>query len=113
MSYKMNLWSDSFEAVKSGLKTIEMRLYDEKRALIKIDDIIEFVNVDTNEILKCSVQNIYLYKTFNELYMNHDKIAIGYTKDEIADSKDMLLYYSQDKIDKYGVMGIEINVIKD
>ena len=88
-------------------------MYYEKRALIKIDDIIEFVNIDTNEILKCRVQNIYLYKTFNELYLNHDRISIGYTEDEIVDSKDMLLYYSQDKIDKYGVMGIEIKVIND
>ncbi|MGL4913040.1 MAG: ASCH domain-containing protein [Romboutsia sp.] len=113
MNYEMNLWSDSFESVKSGFKTIEMRLYDEKRSLIKIDDIINFVNINTNEIVKCRVQNIYLYKTFNELYLNHNKMAIGYTEDKVADSKDMLLYYSQDKIDKYGVIGIEIKVIND
>lgn len=81
MNHKMNLWADSLEAVKSGLKTIEMRLYDGKRALIKVDDIIEFVNVDTKEILKYRVQNIYLYKIFNELYLNHARIAIGYTED--------------------------------
>ena len=42
--HKMNLWNDSFEAIKCGSKTIEMRLNDEKRSLIKIGDEIEFVN---------------------------------------------------------------------
>ena len=37
----MNLWDDSFQAIKEGWKTIEMRLNDEKRSMIKVDDIIE------------------------------------------------------------------------
>ena len=28
--HKMNLWNDSFKAIKDGWKTIEMRLKDEK-----------------------------------------------------------------------------------
>ena len=38
---RMNLWNDSFEAIKDGWKTIEMRLNDEKRSQIKIGDEIE------------------------------------------------------------------------
>ena len=49
--HKMNLWNDSFEAIKCGSKTIEMRLNDEKRSLIKIGDEIEFVNKN-NLVLK-------------------------------------------------------------
>ena len=45
----MNLWDDSFQAIKEGWKTIEMRLNDEKRSLIKINDKIEFTNNKTNE----------------------------------------------------------------
>lgn len=30
--HRMNLWNDSFEAIKGGWKTIEMRLNDEKRS---------------------------------------------------------------------------------
>ena len=33
--HKMNLWNDSFIAIKEGWKTIEMRLNDEKRSKIK------------------------------------------------------------------------------
>ena len=31
----MNLWDDSFEAIKEGWKTIEMRLNDEKKIINK------------------------------------------------------------------------------
>ena len=37
----MNLWNDSFIAIKEVRKTIEMRLNDEKRSQIKIGDEIE------------------------------------------------------------------------
>ena len=47
----MNLWNDSFIAIKEGWKTIEMRLNDEKRSLIKIDDKIEFTNTFTLETM--------------------------------------------------------------
>ena len=33
MIHYMNLWDDSFQAIKEGWKTIEMGLFDEKRAI--------------------------------------------------------------------------------
>lgn len=56
--HRMNLWNDSFEAIKDGWKTIEMRLNDEKRSQIKIGDEIEFTNIKTNETLICKVTNV-------------------------------------------------------
>ena len=44
MTHHMNLWDDSFQAIKEGWKTVEMRLNDEKRSIISIGDIIEFTN---------------------------------------------------------------------
>ena len=110
MKHKMKLWREPFESVKSGKKTIEMRLFDEKRSLIQKGDEIEFKNVDTGEILLCGVKGIYRYKNFEELYKNHDKISIGYEENETAEPKDMLVYYSQEEIDRYGVAAIEIQI---
>ena len=107
----MNLWNNPFIKIKEKTKTIEMRLNDEKRSLINIGDIIEFTNIKTNEVLECEVINLYKYKNFVELYKNHNMISIGYSEDETSDPNDMLLYYSNEKIDKYGVIGIEIKVI--
>lgn len=85
-----------------------MRLNDEKRNLIKIGDEIEFTNVKTNELLTCKVTNLFMYKNFGELYNNHNKISIGYKENENANPDDMLMYYSKEDIEKYGVLGIEL-----
>ena len=38
MLYKMKLNKSPFERIKNGTKTIEFRLYDEKRKQIKVGD---------------------------------------------------------------------------
>ncbi|MDD4213140.1 MAG: ASCH domain-containing protein [Bacilli bacterium] len=110
MKYEMNLWNDSFEAIKSGCKTIEMRLNDDKRKLINPGDIIKFINAKTNEKIECLVLAKYQYRDFEELYKNHDKISIGYQANEEANPSDMLTYYKKEEIQKYGVLGIEVKV---
>lgn len=44
MMHKMNLDINPFNHIKCGTKTIELRLYDEKRQLLKEKDMIEFTN---------------------------------------------------------------------
>ena len=66
--------------------------------------------VATNEVLICEVIGLYKYNNFEELYKNHDKESIGYAKDEKANPNDMLMYYSKENIEKYGVLGIELIV---
>lgn len=110
MTHKMKLWNSAFLTVKNKTKTIEMRLCDEKRSMISIGDTIEFTNAKTDEIMECTVLNLYRYKDFHELYKHHDKISIGYSENETANPDDMLAYYSSESIKKYGVLGIEISV---
>ena len=43
MQHTMRLNKEPFEMIKSGMKTIELRLYDEKRKLLRIGDEIEFI----------------------------------------------------------------------
>lgn len=113
MLHKMKLQNYPFQKIKTGNKTIEMRLNDEKRRKINKGDIIEFQNVVTNEIILCEVNNLFYYKNFSELYNNHDKISIGYEKDDVVNPDDMLKYYEQEKIKKYGVVGIQIKLISN
>ncbi len=108
----MNLNEEPFKLIKQGTKTIELRLYDEKRQKISIGDCINFINMNNiNEVLKVKVKQIYKYKNFKELYKNFDKISIGYKQDEIPNYKDMELYYTEDDIKKYGVVAIEIELL--
>lgn len=110
--HEMRLNNGPFELIKNGTKTIEIRLNDEKRSLIKEGDIIEFENRITKEKLKTKVIKLYKFDNFEELYKHFDKISLGYTEDEIADPKDMEQYYPQDKQEEYGVLGIEIKVLE-
>lgn len=111
MIHKMRLQNDPFNKIKNKTKTIEMRLNDEKRKELKINDVIEFTDILTNEKIYVKVTNLYYYKDFKELYKNHDNISIGYLENEDANPNDMEKYYSKDEINKYGVVGIEIKVI--
>lgn len=111
MVYEMNLNDLPFQLIKDGSKTIEMRLNDEKRQLLKVGDFIEFTNRDTLEKLKVKVENLYRYDSFFELYKHFDKVSLGYLEDEVADYKDMEQYYTVEQQKKYGVLGIEIKKI--
>ena len=111
MKYNMKLNNEPFNLIKNGTKTVELRLNDEKRKLLNIGDEIEFTNITNGEKLSVDIINLHKYPSFEELYKHFDKISLGYAEDEIADPKDMEQYYPQDKQEKYGVLGIEIEVL--
>ena len=111
MEHRMNLWDSPFNHIKQGTKTVELRLNDEKRQLINKGDTIIFSNVNTHEEILALVTGIRTFPNFAELYLQYDKIAMGYDEDENASPEDMLLYYSDEKIQKYGVLAIEIKLI--
>ncbi len=113
MKHRMNLNNNPFNLIKNGTKTIELRLNDEKRQLLKENDFIEFTNRVTLEKIIVKIEGLYKYSNFKELYKHFDKIAIGYDKYDIANPKDMEKYYSKEEQDKYGVIGIKVRVIED
>jgi ASC-1-like (ASCH) protein len=107
----MSLNLDAFTLIKNGTKTIEMRLYDEKRQEVSKEDYIIFISTeDSNNKLKVKVKEIHKHNSFDELYKEFDKIKLGYNKEEFASPNDMDKYYSREKVKKYGVVGIEIKI---
>lgn len=111
MIHNLHLKDKPFNLIKNGTKTIELRLYDEKRSLIKVGDIINFENEITKEIISVRVVNLHKYASFKELYKHFNKESLGYKNDECACYHDMEQYYTQEQQDKYGVVGIEIILI--
>ena len=111
MNYTMNLNPEPFKLIKNKKKTIEMRLNDERRKNLKVNDTIDFINTKTKQVLKCKILHIEKYDNFKQLYQNYNKKDLGYLEDEIANPDDMLEYYSQDLINKYGVLAIKIELI--
>ena len=109
MEHKMRLVDFAFREIKSGRKTIELRLNDEKRSLINIGDTILFEHMDTKETIKCKVINLYKEKSFKPLFDRFDNKVLGL--DDGIDETVMNSFYSTDEIEKYGALGIEIELI--
>ena len=110
MRHEMRLHDVPFKKIQAGTKTIEMRLYDEKRQMIHGDEI-EFTSRTTGEKQLTEVCAIHLFNTFAEIYRDFDKISLGYGVDEVASFTDLEKYYSKEEQEKYGVVGIEIRNI--
>ena len=109
MLHKMKLNESPFERIKNGTKTIEFRLFDEKRQKIKVGDQIEFSKLpDLQEKLLVDVLEIYRDDTFENLFRKlfNDEKEIERRVESIRQ------YYSQEKEKEYGVIGIKIDVIR-
>ena len=114
-THEMNLHSSPFEKIKSGQKTIELRLFDEKRQRIKEGDTITFTNTANGEKMSRVVKKLHLFDSFKELYQALPLLQCGYTTADInsAHPSDMDQYYSNEQQKKYGVVGIELFPPKD
>lgn len=108
--HTMNLHSSPFEKIKSGEKTIELRLFDEKRQKINPGDKIVFINNATGETLTKTVVKLHRFDSFEDLYKTLPLLQCGYTAEDIhtAHPSDMEQYYSAEEQKKYGVVGIEL-----
>ena len=108
--HHMKLHSSPFEMIKSGEKTIELRLFDEKRQKIKVGDKIIFTNTVTGETLTRIVAKLHCFDSFDALYKFLPLLQCGYTPEDIdrAHPADMEQYYSLEEQKKYGVVGIEL-----
>ena len=108
--HNMKLHPSPFEMIKSGEKTIELRLFDEKRQKIKVGDKIIFTDVATGETVTKRVAELHIFVSFEELYESLPLLKCGYTAEDIGDAKpsDMEEYYSAEEQRKYGVVGIEL-----
>ena len=110
----MNLTPAPLQEIRTGNKTIELRLNDEKRKQISVGDTIKFINTeDSNDTLRVKVVDLFLFSSFAELYDNLPLLNCGYNEDNIntASPDDMEMYYSREKQNKYGVVGIEISLL--
>lgn len=113
IKHKMKLRSQPFNMIRSGQKTYELRLYDEKRQRVQVNDEIEFSCIDGTETpFVVRVIALYLFKNFGELYSTLPLLECGYTKETVdtASPEDMNQYYNVEEQAQYGVVGIEIKL---
>ena len=80
MEYTMHVEDEIFKSIKDGKKTIEMRLFDEKRKQFKTGDTIIFKNRKNDNTVRCKINNLYQ----SELSQDQDGIKSGLSWDQVG-----------------------------
>lgn len=107
----MKLQPNPFGKIKKGSKTLEVRLNDEKRQLISVGDEIEFSLItDPDEKVVVSVEELYHFPTFKDLFCSFEPVEYGGGDRE--EYVAMYKYYSKEDEARYGVLGIRVKLQK-
>ena len=78
MIHEMKLNEKPFNNINKGIKKIELRLYDEKRAKINLNDFIVFhKTTDLSQTLKVKVTGLLRYNCFEDLFKDVDFNTCG------------------------------------
>lgn len=114
MEYKMKLQKAPFDAILTGKKSIELRLNDEKRRKIQVGDTILFQLCGTQQQIRSTVAALHHADSFAELFERLPLADCGFSPEDDADSavKSMRNYYSAQQEQTYGVLGIELSVLR-
>ena len=101
--HEMRLADAPFDMIKSGKKSVEVRLTDEKRRQISVGDVIIF----------CRKSGIRHYKNFLELFSAESLAAAGCENMTAAQAaQSMYQYYTAEQESVFGALAIEIELIE-
>ena len=113
MEHKLKLQPKYYNFILNGTKRIEIRLFDEKRKQIKIGDTIKFLKEPKlNESFNAKVVGLLRYNSFSDMFKDFDIYIladISMTTEDLI--KELEQFYTKEKQDKYGVLGIRIELI--
>lgn len=110
--HELKLATEPFEAIASGKKTIESRLFDRKRRTIQIGDTIIFTNREkSSQSIKVKVIGLLRYGSFSDLFRHNNAAKFG------GENPDRLMdqigkFYSSEDQERYGVIGIEFVLLE-
>ena len=109
--FSMNLRPEYYEMLQSGEKDIELRLYDDKRRKMRNGDIILIYNAHSrNDYVQCKIVRLHIARSFADLAGKISLPRTGFA------SLNMLLnaisqFYDPDSEAKYGIVGIELDIL--
>ncbi len=113
MKYEMKLQPEYYNYILNGTKRIEIRLYDEKRQKIVLGDTIKFINdSQVNNFFEAKVIGLLRYNNFEDMLKDFDIALLAdksITKEKLI--KDLEQFYTKEKQEQYGVLGIRIQLL--
>ena len=108
--HEMKLKEEFYNYILNGTKKIEIRLFDEKRSQIKLNDKIKFIKEENpSESFIVNVTGLLRYTNFDEMFENFDIKDLAcetYTKEKLKSRLEE--FYTKEKQETYGVLGIKI-----
>ena len=113
--FDMCLAAEPFENIGREEKTVEIRLFDEKRRKIKVGDKIVFrLLSDESNVIIATVKDLHRFNTFLELFSSDlfPKTGCGEMTIDSA-TEYMYKFYSREQETEFGVLGIEIGLDED
>ena len=109
-THQLKLATEPFNAIISGNKTIESRLYDTKRQKIQIGDRIIFTNRDNSEqTVTAEVVGLLRYATFRDLFSHNNPRKFGGESVEWLEKQIGEFYSLSDQLEN-GVIGIKFEI---
>ena len=110
-THQLKLATAPFNAIISGNKTIESRLYDDKRQKIQIGDKIIFTNRDNpSQTATVKVVGLLRYATFYDLFSHNDPRKFGGESVKWLENQISEFYSIEDQRLR-GVVGIEFILV--
>lgn len=111
--HRLQLTAVPFDAIASGKKTIESRLYDRKRKNIQVGDTVIFTNRENpDQTLSAKVISLHPHETFHDLFSHNDPAKFGGESVEWLENQISEFYSVSDQT-KYGVIGIELKLVQN
>lgn len=112
MLHRMKINDNAFNRMKRGIKKREYRVNDEKRQLVRCDDIIEFAKLSNlEETILMDVKGIEKFMTLEEAVSLHFDEDFSDRHTDVKSTVDSFYqkgYYTEEEIQKNGMVVFEI-----
>ncbi len=112
--HEMRLADAPFDMIKSGKKTVEVRLSDEKRRQISVGDVIIFCRKSgISDTCAVNVVGLRHYNNFFELFSAESLAAAGCENMTAAQAaQSMYQYYTVEQESVFGALAIQIKLLE-
>ena len=112
--HEMKLLKLPFNEMKVGRKTVEMRLFDEKRKQIRVGDKIRFTCEDESDSFTVTVVGLHKFENFQALtkaILPKDLGFKDYSPSQIC--RYMTDIYTEEKVNEFGTLAIRVSLDKN
>lgn len=106
----MQLIHPQWLLIKSGLKTIEIRLNDAKRQALQVGDIVNFIDLTTGQQLTTQLIDITRFASFESLLSEYTAVQVGSALGTPVTQmvQEMLTLYSPVQVAQSGVVALQV-----